>query len=698
MELLSPCGNYESLIGVINAGADAVYLAGSKYGARAYADNFTDDEIIKAIKYAHLFNVKVYLTVNTLVKEREYNDVLDYIRTFYEAGLDACIVQDIGLISVFSNYFPKMECHISTQAFATGVNSVKLFKDCGASRVVLAREVSLDEIKHIKAECDIEIETFIHGAMCYSYSGQCLFSSCLGGRSGNRGRCAGPCRLNYEANNVSGYLLSMKDQCTLEILPQLLDAGIDSLKIEGRMKKPEYAAFVTAMYRKYIDLYKKSSCEYKVSKEDIKELNSFYMRSEIGTGYYDTYNGSSMLCINNPAYAKTDESKLSIVRDKYLINRKKLPVDIYAECHLGKPINIVLINKDYSISIEGGVVSASINRPTSEADVIKQLSKLGETNFYADNIYVTIDENAFIPIKELNELRRQASDKLENIILSSYYYKPSKSISLPEAKDTVFEFKTLISVLTKEQLNAVFNQENLEANLAVGDELFINSLDRLKSVSNKSFDIYVNLPYVIRDKNRSVLESLTHNYSDIIKGFIVHNLEELYYLKNSHYKIIAGPGLYSWNNSAIDFYGRFSDTFINSYELSHHELNEIKAEKGYYLVYGKYPLMQSANCIEKTTDSCKKNKGSGFTYLSDRKNVKFPVYHNCSSCYNTIYNSVPTSLHNEEMPFSLKEHKYISFTDESFEETSNILNLFINNDKSYIPTDFTRGYYKRGVE
>lgn len=698
MELLSPCGNYEALIGVINAGADAVYLAGSKFGARAYADNFTDEEIIKAIHYAHLFNVQVYLTVNTLIKEKEYSDVLNYIRKFYNEGLDACIVQDLGLISIFAREFPDMERHVSTQAFSTGINSVKLLKECGASRIVLAREVSLNEIIRIKKECDIEIETFIHGAMCYSYSGQCLFSSCLGGRSGNRGRCAGPCRLSYEANNVSGYLLSMKDQCTLEILPKLLNAGIDSLKIEGRMKKPEYAAFVTAMYRKYIDIYKSNPSSYKVSREDLKELNKFYMRSEIGTGYYELSNGPEMLCINNPAYEKTEEQKLIEARNKYLLAPKKLPIDIYAEFHVGKAISITLIHKDYSISIEGVSVSASINRPTTEADVKKQLLKLGETNFYANNIYVTIDDGAFVPLRDINELRRNACDMLEKTILKKYLNKHSNQPSYSKERSVSAELKPLITVMTQEQLRAAFDTLNEECYLALQDELFTSSYEFLKNNTRDNISILVNLPYVIRKNNEYLMEEYLNKNQDIISGFIVNNLEELYYFKNCEKLLILGPGLYTWNSEAINYYSRYSDLFIYSYELSQYELKDISSEKGYYHVYGKYPLMQSANCIEKTTRCCQKGNGERFTYLNDRKNINFPVFRNCTSCYNTIYNSVPTSHHNDSNLDTLSNRMLISFVDESYDEVRNILSLFIKRDKELIPKEFTRGYFKRGVE
>lgn len=261
VELLSPAGNYESFLGAINAGADAVYLGGTKFGARAYADNFTEEEICKAIFYAHLFQKKVYLTVNTLMKNPEMDELYDYLSPFYEAGLDGVIVQDLGVFMFIREHFPHLALHVSTQMTITGVNGAKLLKELGAERIVPARELSLEEIIKMKQETGLEIETFIHGAMCYCYSGQCLFSSILGGRSGNRGRCAGPCRLPYQIGtdkkNDVEYPLSLKDMCTLEILPDLIEAGIDSFKIEGRMKKPEYAAGVTSIYRKYIDLYQK---------------------------------------------------------------------------------------------------------------------------------------------------------------------------------------------------------------------------------------------------------------------------------------------------------------------------------------------------------------------------------------------------------------------------------------------------------
>ena len=260
VELLAPAGNYESFLGAICAGADAVYLGGEKFGARAYADNFSEEEICRAVSYAHVFGRKVYLTVNTLMKESELEELIPYLEPFYLAGLDGVIVQDIGALLAIKEAFPGLELHASTQMSITGSYGAGMLKELGVVRVVPARELSLSEIESLGRETGLEIEAFIHGAMCYCYSGQCLFSSILGGRSGNRGRCAQPCRLPYRIGGdgkpgTEQYPLSLKDMCTISFLPKLIEAGISSFKIEGRMKKPEYAAGVTAIYRKYIDLY-----------------------------------------------------------------------------------------------------------------------------------------------------------------------------------------------------------------------------------------------------------------------------------------------------------------------------------------------------------------------------------------------------------------------------------------------------------
>ena len=293
VELLSPAGDYSCFLAAINSGADAVYLSGEKYGARAYAKNFTQEELLNAIDYAHVFNRKVFMTVNTLVKDNELEELYDFLLPYYKQGLDGVIVQDMGVISYIRRNFPDLPVHASTQLAITGLEGINLLEKEGVVRTVLAREVSLDEIRHIHNNSDMEIECFVHGALCYSYSGKCLFSSLVGGRSGNRGRCAGSCRQPYNDK----YVLSTKDICCLSIIPDLIDAGIASFKIEGRMKSPEYVAGVTAIYRKYIDIYysnisKMSSDEIKKKyftgkdfNNDLATLLRLYTRGGNSTGY-----------------------------------------------------------------------------------------------------------------------------------------------------------------------------------------------------------------------------------------------------------------------------------------------------------------------------------------------------------------------------------------------------------------------------
>lgn len=319
VELLAPAGSFETLCAAVNAGADAVYIGGSMFGARAYAENPDEDMLIRGIEYCHLRGKKLYLTVNTLLKEKELETMLyPYLLPYYQNGLDAVIVQDMGVVRFIQEYFPGLDIHASTQMTVTGAGAASFLQNLGLTRVVPARELSLKEIKEIAAT-GIEVETFIHGAMCYAYSGQCLFSSMIGGRSGNRGRCAQPCRMNYTCTNAqkhtSGYLLSMKDMCTIDLLPDILDAGVMSLKIEGRMKRAEYAAGVVSVYRKYLDLYLKAGRKgYRVSQEDRQILMDLYNRGGFSDGYYKRHNGSVMMSMDRPNHFGTEAARITECR------------------------------------------------------------------------------------------------------------------------------------------------------------------------------------------------------------------------------------------------------------------------------------------------------------------------------------------------------------------------------------------------
>ena len=419
VELLSPVGSFEGLLASINAGADAVYLAGSKFGARAYADNFTDEEIIEAIDTAHLFNVKVYITVNTLVKEKELNDLLAYLDLIFSRKPDGVIVQDLGVANIIHKRYPDIDIHISTQMSITSYEAVWALKSINITRIVPARELSLDEIKLIKEKTGIEIEAFIHGAMCYSYSGLCLFSSVLGGRSGNRGRCAQPCRLNYGyKKDNSLYPLSMKDMCTLSILPELIDSGIDSFKIEGRMKKPVYAAGVTSIYRKYIDRFYEG--DFNIDKEDYDILTHLYIRSGISEGYYHKKNGKEMITLTSPAYSESNDEILKIIEDKYLKNKPSIPINVKAYFKTNEAFTLTLSYSDTVVTVTGDVVMPAKNAPITIDKLKEQISKTKDTYFILDNIDIDMCDNGFLPIKAINETRREALDLLKDKLIQDH--------------------------------------------------------------------------------------------------------------------------------------------------------------------------------------------------------------------------------------------------------------------------------------
>ncbi len=484
-EILAPAGTYECFRAAINAGADAVYLGGSMFGARAFAGNFDREELIRAIRTAHLYGRKVYLTVNTLIRNDEMEKLAEYIRPYYEEGLDAVIVQDYGVFAVLRDTFPGLDLHASTQMTITGRYGAELLKGMGATRVVTARELSVSEIRDIHQNVDVEIESFVHGALCYCYSGQCLLSSMIGGRSGNRGRCAQPCRLTYSMNGIKDkYLLSPKDMCTIESIPDILDAGVYSLKIEGRMKSPEYVAGVTYAYRKYVDMYlEKGRDGFKVDSNDITRLMDLYNRGGFCKGYYYSHNDKNMMTFNRPnhqgiavgtikngeivlsepvnagdvlefadgseytlptgkkngklaipkgviknpkngmvVYRTRNNTLLGQLREKYIDEDIKLPVKMRAFLKEGERSCLAVQLNGMESVVYGDVLEKSEKHPAARADVVKQLRKLGGTAFSCDeaDISTDIEGNPFVPVKLLNDLRRNALADIENKILEKY--------------------------------------------------------------------------------------------------------------------------------------------------------------------------------------------------------------------------------------------------------------------------------------
>lgn len=511
VELLAPAGNYEAFLGAVNAGADAVYLGGEQFGARAYADNFTAEEILRALHVAHFYGKKIYLTVNTLLKERELAALSDYLTPFYEAGLDGVIVQDLGVLRHLREHFPGLSLHASTQMTVTGAKGAALLKEAGVSRIVPARELSLREVQKIREEAGVEVECFIHGAMCYCYSGQCLFSSILGGRSGNRGRCAQPCRLPYEILEGKkrlageGYPLSLKDMCTLEYLPALIGAGIDSFKIEGRMKRPEYAAGVTAIYRKYIDRCYEECARYQVEKANLDRLKRLYIRSEIQTGYYERHNGKEMITLEKPGYEDCDEALLGEIRETYIREPERMPVRIKARVAVDEPLKIRISSAEeaaaYVVEVTGETVQPAKKAPLTEEAVRKQLTKMGESLLQVMGCEIEMEGEGFVPVRALNELRREAAATFEAVVCNRGTVQSTGGRSDEDAGNRLFAGAAQRSVLSAgDRFRQNMNQDRLSQSTTV--HALTTTLDQLRAaVSCGCSRIYIESDLFLRERD-----------------------------------------------------------------------------------------------------------------------------------------------------------------------------------------------------
>lgn len=419
IEVLAPAGSFESMEAAVRAGADAVYMGGAKFGARAYAENPDDSGLLRAIDFVHLHGRKLYLTVNTLLKEKELTKELwNYLAPLYEQGLDAVIVQDYGVLSFIRKHFPDMEIHISTQMFVAGPYGAALAEQLGACRLVLPRELSLSEIRAIREKTDLKLEGFVHGALCYCYSGQCLLSSVIGGRSGNRGRCAQPCRLPYNGKN----LMNLKDLGTLAILPQILDAGVTSLKIEGRMKGPRYTAGVVHVYRKYVDRYLAGGGkDWKVDPEDECLLRELFDRGGFTEGYSLRHNGQDMIFTGKkPEMRVVDQESFRFLDEQYLHGEIKEKLKGNVKILKEIPATMEVIWGNQKVSVTGEAASAAEKRPLDADTVRRQMEKMGGSGFVWEELAIEVGEDVFLPMGALNSLRRKAIDAIQEARCHAY--------------------------------------------------------------------------------------------------------------------------------------------------------------------------------------------------------------------------------------------------------------------------------------
>lgn len=747
LELLAPAGSLKTLKAVIHAGADAVYLGGSMFGARAYANNFNEEELLEAIRFGHIHGRKIILAVNTLLKEYELGQLYDYLHPYYEAGLDAVIVQDMGVMEFIKTHFPNLPIHTSTQMTITNVEGARLLKEQGVERVVTAREMSLEEIQRIHDEVGVELESFIHGALCYCYSGQCLFSSIIGGRSGNRGRCAQPCRLSYEVlqgeKSLTGHhatpILSLKDMCTLPFLYELADHGVYSFKIEGRMKTPEYAAGVVSIYRKYMDSYLDGS-RIPVEKKDIRALLELGNRGGFTNGYYYHHNDSDMLSGESASHNKSEGVLQDNIRREYVDTELKEKIKgkliLNKEC----PAKIEVQYGKIKVSYQGDMVLVAQNRPLTEEVVTEKITKTGNTPFVFENLEVTMDDDIFMPVNQLNQLRRGALEALEEALLKPYERTlpelvetssaetdrqttgnaiKEKQISGQSLSQTSGQqsagSSTEVRVLIEdaEQLPAVLKADfvdtvYLDCMLYTRENLIrmlSEDIDRVHASGKKAFYVF---PFIFRQQTSLFYEKIMPELKKLpLNGIMVRSLDEIAFIKewgNENWQMVSDSNLYTYSNEAAEYFyrlGMIQDTI--PVELNRKEILRRGNSRSEIIIYGRLPLMITAQCIHKNTLGCMHQPK--VLNLKDRYSVYFPVKNFCPECYNVIYNSLPVCLFKEDAtvkkiaPAAVR----LSFTTETEEETEQILTIYGDIYKNggilgQLPMECTNGHFKRGVE
>lgn len=798
IELLSPVGDLDCLKAAVQNGADCVYFGASNFSARAFASNFDDLEL--AINYAKIRGVKTNLTLNTLIKNDEFEDAYNLAKKAYELGIDAIIVQDLGLATRLIKDFPDLPIHASTQMSIHNLQGTLKLQNLGFKRVVLARELCANEIEYICQNPNVEIECFIHGALCISYSGQCLFSSLVGGRSGNRGKCAQPCRLPYElvqnGNETidKGFLLSTKDLCGLDYIPFLINAGVTSFKIEGRMKTPEYVATVTRIYRKYIDLAL-SGNPYVIDEKDKKDLLQVFNRGLSSNGHLDkepnknliypikpnnmglplgiiqkynktkghitlklqeelcvgdcistqkengSYNVSELMVknknikignIGNLVTIGRMKGNISVGDKVYKISSKvlkdnalnsfktenrKIPLNIKLFIQNNKNISAVVnscykydlyknLNFEYTFNI---IPNTSINKPLDKDTIIKQFSKTNNSIYEFKKIEIILDDNLFLPISSLNDLRRTILENIEKQTLdkikrtSNCCYTPIVS----NASNLKNNYK--ISLLLND-LNLEYDYSKLNGvhNLYIPLKFFVNkNYENILKVLNKKFSTYIYLPTIIRANYRNLfydnIVNTTKKYN--IKGIVLSNISNFMlisdlYKSNKNLELIANYTFNIYNNETIN---KLNDLQISKYIVSP-ELDKLSILNLYgnpqkeLIVYGKIPLMNMNYCLLGKSNKCYPNCNSLCTnknryFLKDRLGLHFDIVPDNIQTVTTIYNCKTLSICPTDFNLDCAR---IDILYENIDEINNIINT-VKLGKKFEGKQYTNGNLNREI-
>ena len=663
-EILAPAGSQESLVAGVRCGANAVYLGGKVLNARRNAGNFNPEELKKAVNYCHARNVKVYLTLNTLCRDGEIQEAYTLVKNALSYGVDAFIVQDIGIIKMIKNCFPQAGIHGSTQMSVMTAEGVRALKEMGVSRAVLPREMTAEEISEIRKNTDIELETFIHGALCMSVSGQCYLSSVLGQRSGNRGLCAQPCRLSFSADNSHSFDLSLKDLSLIRQLSQIKDLGVVSLKIEGRMKRPEYIAAAVSSVKKAIN------GEYSIKDEIL--LKSIFSRNGFTQGYFNNKMNRDMFGTRQKEDVVAANDVLKQFAHLYDNENPLVPVDMEFECLKDKPVRLTARALEKEITVFGDVPETAIHKPMTEEGLRERLSKLGGTQFYARKIEIQLDDGIILPASKINALRREAAEKLNETEI-----KAVSSFPLPEILPRATAGKPYFTARFSDaaQIPDKHPFERVFIPIWSSNEDFIDNRGG------------VELPRGLFGCEKRIEERLLVLKKIGVKNALCGNIGTYKLAQKLGFKVFGDFGLNIFNSIAA----AQIHSPILSFELTVDEANQIRAEDTGIMAYGKLPLMLTRNCPVKNNIGCEACGKKGV--LTDRKGIKFPVVCSPYPCVELL-NSLP--LYMADRMHEIKtDFIHFYFTDEDVKQVEKIIALY--NSGSRADFDYTRGLYYRGV-
>ena len=687
IEILAPAGNMEALKAAVFSGADAVYLGGSLFSARASAVNFSDEELKEAVSFCHIRGVKVYVTVNTLIKDSEMSEALSFVRFLCEISVDGILVQDMGLFRILNEMCPDMPLHASTQMSVFSPEAARMLSDMGADRIVLAREMSLQEIKEIHDAVDTELEVFVHGAMCMSVSGQCYFSAMLGSRSGNRGRCAQPCRLPFTTRDGFANVLSLKDLDFTEKLDMLRKVGVCSAKIEGRMKRPEYVAASVSAAGKAAD-------GEKVPQQLLDNLEAVFSRSGFSSAYLEGKTGPAMFGIRTKEDVTAGSSGVFAgLHELYKGEANRVPADIEFEIKANKRAVIRMSDRDgNSVRLESSSpVEKALNRPLSSERIEEQLRKLGPTPYHAENVSVNSDGESTMPMSQINALRRDAAERLNSL--------RAERKAVP-CSDEAYDFTATSHRSDKLKLEGVFDSfSQVPDNAAKLDCVYLpltGSMDDFLNLRKKLPDVRVNMPRAFFGAEKEVEEKMRLLMENGFVDFLCPNLASLALAKKLGARIHGGFSLNIFNTEAVKTFEKLElvDTEL-SWELTLDEAAKLGGElpRG-LMAYGRQALMLTracpighGNCLGCRDVKC----------ITDRKGIDFPVMCMRGRGYRSteVLNSVALNMCDRLDEFKNMDFLILRFTDEKKDMAEAVIEDFIAGGKPR-PL-YTRGLYYRGV-